>query len=1643
MELQTKQRKAPVGSRASISSGASTSVDSHARPMREGKKPVQTPGTVREFAATLISMGLQQAAPLATTSADAQFTVLDEVAAAFRLACHHVLRYVASALANTNSSRDNKSPVRRKKATKVSEFARRAYMTLFVTLRGLIVRIVDRPDSADSTDVDGSILTFFATTNSSREGGEEEASPSFSPLERLLLDVVPLLTCFAQPPLHDKHSTSLMSNLLLLDESTRMKKSKRTKDPTRKGSIVIVRDGLMELFVRQLADQEDLTERRLRKLLNVSSTHLSDITGAAASLHPKPSSGCILASDGIVQYRRQQHGELEAIARQKASATSVSTLVSATAARSVSSSWDAEDASRSSATVSASISDSDNDLRLVRIDGCIYLSKIISRLLDSRPSKSSSASPPSSSQASNMNESSTSKDDGAGRPKSSSASSALSNFAASSELKIKASEEKVRVHDTQKIEGVAQTAYFLFHTLVESHDGIGSFPRKNVSSAVLACFLLAGKMEDCPLKLRTILRITKNATLPPPPFETVRQCYDKLAPNAPGVLPMKWGEPSAEIIKQFEFSLLTTLGFVMPEDSQSLHPTASIIEIKNKLALDSDTMKHMHRLMKDPCYTHSSLCLLREPQLMAAALYYLSCQKGRVELLKDWDLVLEEEAAVVKVVADYSRWVGHCVTYRERQWNVFKTLKYRVNTKTTGSSATSDSRGNTPDTTVDDSLAVWSRTIPPISEFEAPPLLPMELSTVTEKINGLLSDPDIEERSSPDEVQDEDYLTLAALLEIPDDAVEDSDTSPSANSVDSIAVLMDSRSTCAKDDGANGGDGDASNHIGSSENTMVVSPALGDDRHDTMLSEGDTNTEAVSEIAARTKDATDSVEKSSDASLEKGSARPEESEGSVDSNADGVAVDKSSSSTTGADMASTVPFSPIRRKSISSNPSASESKGPGREQKGDVEVPVLADASETKDSDTEKAKQSNDANTKAKLVQQDSCRPSSKADSDPTASLKNGSADSSSEPSQQKPAADDQQKSSPRSTYKAVPSSTADENSAKPSAFPQVQKKKKQGTSPDPVSSSVLVAKPAPALPPVPTSPKKKLLMKAAEDEAAAEAEAQSAASAGKDCTASVSGTINASSKTAKPADNTKLPPIVAPCPTLNVANTDASKVATSNLLTSPELGTKKKNSTLKAAVTPRRAAAASSLLELKIASKLASTVESISREGSPVPPSKENTSKPSRRATRSAVKAGKSPQPGAKGLIKKSAKKKAPASTSRKRRAASKASLDLIENSSELLEKREKKKGGTECASSRQSEDSVRTRPLKKRALSTSEEPAVSFDSEKVPTEEGAVAPDSSEVTDVPLPQATGTTPSWYPAPNLQRLEAQAKRKGRGKKRAAQEVSTSDASPQEKPTARPNTAAKRRKSPRTAVRDTSSPKPSSEEKEPKDLTSSSSSMAATSSKGGPSAISVTSIPSQKGSKKGVSEPKPTSKPSPAPEAVPRDDDDTFPAANDADNGEAALDQEAERIATARARYDFSTSNLKETAPLYKNDLFCLEDENEQPLICELASLHREAAIHFINTMKRKPDAFWLNENVATRAAEAFWFQLPPRVQTEEARHLYRNFSDSLDDLRDALPLETPDKKIVSKRGRHYALLRFQGPDGNGLPLSDALPKPS
>jgi hypothetical protein len=117
-----------------------------------------------------------------------------------------------------------------------------------------------------------------------------------------------------------------------------------------------------------------------------------------------------------------------------------------------------------------------------------------------------------------------------------------------------------------------------------------------------------------------------------------------------------------------------------------------------------------------------------------------------------------------------------------------------------------------------------------------------------------------------------------------------------------------------------------------------------------------------------------------------------------------------------------------------------------------------------------------------------------------------------------------------------------------------------------------------------------------------------------------------------------------------------------------------------------------------------------------------------------------------------------------------------------------------------------------------------------------------------------------------------------------------------------------------------------------------------------------------------------------------------------------------------RRLFDFSSGTMNETEPLYNSAIRPVSDKEGMHLCCELGSLTRENAIHFIEVMKKKPDAFWLDSNVEFTARQAFQYQLPPRVLPEDARHLFRNFADS--DTKECFkcPCTGPKRLGISRR---------------------------
>merc|ERR1740124_1913921 len=96
-------------------------------------------------------------------------------------------------------------------------------MTLIVSLRGLLLRLIEQLN--DGEENDSNIKAFFISKD----------LDSFSDAEHLLLDIVPLLTDMSEDlgALGEKKAVSLAHNLLKLDSNMRdmrkVKKRKKTK----------------------------------------------------------------------------------------------------------------------------------------------------------------------------------------------------------------------------------------------------------------------------------------------------------------------------------------------------------------------------------------------------------------------------------------------------------------------------------------------------------------------------------------------------------------------------------------------------------------------------------------------------------------------------------------------------------------------------------------------------------------------------------------------------------------------------------------------------------------------------------------------------------------------------------------------------------------------------------------------------------------------------------------------------------------------------------------------------------------------------------------------------------------------------------------------------------------------------------------------------------------------------------------------------------------------------------------------------------------------------------------------------------------------------------------------------------------------
>jgi hypothetical protein len=377
------------------------------------------------------------------------------------------------------------------------------------------------------------------------------------------------------------------------------------------------------------------------------------------------------------------------------------------------------------------------DTGLLRIDGCIYLWSIASKLLDSHTAAT---------------ETTTHEDS---------------------------------LHKTRQ--QLCLTSYFLFHTLVQRMCGDEShstaLDRGHLTSAVLSCLLLAGKMHDCPVRIKSLLSLAKDCMLPPPPLSIFLQNKQPVKRNDaegptdtdsvkektveakktesfPAVAkdPSKedmvdgpendidtsestlWGAPCPNLVKHYELKLLALFGFHMPHDiSHVLHPTAYLEEFREEQGSFGQTdpiMNDVETAIHSSMYTHSGLCLIQQPRLVVASCFTLVCHKARRsrETRDRWSTwLVDTDHATIKVVERYMRKVTKCVYTRREQWKEFE--KYKEILKDENESPVCvhriqhDTTGTIPGSRKDDDLP---------SCF-SPPKLPPSLVEIINSVNGTLN----------------------------------------------------------------------------------------------------------------------------------------------------------------------------------------------------------------------------------------------------------------------------------------------------------------------------------------------------------------------------------------------------------------------------------------------------------------------------------------------------------------------------------------------------------------------------------------------------------------------------------------------------------------------------------------------------------------------------------------------------------------------------------------------------------------------------------------------------------------------------------------------------------------------------------------
>jgi hypothetical protein len=596
------------------------------RPMPREKKPVQNPASVRDFA-------LLQISALKDSEA-ANFDFMSEIDLAFRLAAHFVIASCSARRREKGSS---------KKVRNEKTFSN-AIINLILCLRGFLVKTFDLVGTDDSKQrlrpaVKGCIESFYC----------HQKDLPFSAAELLVFDIVTILVG-NKIELDERNSKGLIKKLLRLDTKTRL--GKEMKSAQNLGASAeemvtrekldsshcnnIISDRLAELLFRQLLSMDTSSNGPIFTTLLKECPKSSFPSGALASTLPSMTTFCKSALNDLIKVRRdrvKENLDVQSESGEHSSRTE---------------SWQDDLSSHSSKMKNIEIFtgeylDDEEDLSLLRIDGCMYLSKILDFITGQKFDSLNN----------NIN------------------------------------------HEKSKL---GETAFFLFHTLMENcsiyernmQESSKSSKecnsrslrrRENLKSGVLSALALAGKFQDCPIKMKKLIGLVKKVPFLDTSFlgsffRTARYKRRSFGDGYDLSTYEQWGEPSLVLMKEYEFHLMSIFGFVPPDANDYLSTEFHQVII-DKLSLSSDAATVFENMHYETSITHSALCLLQEPHTLALVAYHQACMRLGESPVPDF---FGEKEEVVLILSKYISEVRVCVDQRRKELDSFEKIRDTIYT---------------------------------------------------------------------------------------------------------------------------------------------------------------------------------------------------------------------------------------------------------------------------------------------------------------------------------------------------------------------------------------------------------------------------------------------------------------------------------------------------------------------------------------------------------------------------------------------------------------------------------------------------------------------------------------------------------------------------------------------------------------------------------------------------------------------------------------------------------------------------------------------------------------------------------------------------------------------------------------------------